>query len=65
LAGPTAHDALPGAPATTRELALALAGRPPGCRSRADRVTDAVLGHVVAGTQDAVGAVALGLALAP
>ncbi|MDZ7675979.1 MAG: peptidoglycan DD-metalloendopeptidase family protein [Acidimicrobiales bacterium] len=43
LYGPWAHDQLPGAPATTRELALALAGRAPGCRGTADRVLDAVL----------------------
>ena len=32
IASDTAHDALPGAPATARELALALGGRGPTCR---------------------------------
>jgi hypothetical protein len=65
LVGPSAHDELPGAPATTRELALAVSGRPPSCRSRPDRVADVVVGHTIASGQDLLGAVALGLALAP
>ena len=35
LAGPWAHSELPGADATTREIALALAGRGPTCRNLA------------------------------
>lgn len=47
LAGPTAHDALPGDPAVTRELQLALAGLPPECEGLADAVLDAVMPETV------------------
>jgi hypothetical protein len=65
LVGISAHDDLPGAPATTREIGLAVAGLPPTCRSRADSIADVVVGHSVAGAQDSLGAALLGLSLVP
>lgn len=47
LAGPAAHDALPGDPTVTRELRLALAGLPPQCEGLADAVLDAVMPETV------------------
>lgn len=47
LAGPRAHDALPGHAATTREVALALAGMAPGCRSPAEAIADAFLPELI------------------
>jgi hypothetical protein len=44
VSGPRAHDRLPGAAEATREIALAVAGRPPTCRSLADAATDLVVG---------------------
>ena len=60
LAGAHAHDALPGDPATTRELALAVAGEPPGCRGFVASVTDAFLPEAIGFAQNAalLGAVA-------
>lgn len=63
LVGVTAHDDLPGSPAATREIGLAVAGRPPSCRSTADRMVDQLVGHGVAGAHDAAGASLLALAL--
>ena len=37
----------PGDPRTTRELALALAGAPPGCRDLVEAVLDQVAGRVI------------------
>jgi len=45
--GVSAHDHLPESAATTRELALAIAGQPPTCATAADAVTDAVAGGLV------------------
>ena len=42
-----AHSDLPGDPRTTRELALALAGAPPGCRDVVEAVLDQVAGRVI------------------
>lgn len=47
LTGPTAHGRLPGDVATTRELQLALAGLPPGCRSAIDQVLDATVPELI------------------
>lgn len=58
---PDAHDALPASPDATRELALAIAGRPPTCESPADVALDVVAGQVVAQVTDGVG---LGVLLA-
>jgi hypothetical protein len=56
-----AHDRLPGDPATTRELALGLAGRPPGCRGLLDAAGDALwaegIGQVVVRAGLVLGAV--------
>lgn len=50
-AGALAHDALPRSPAATREVALAIAGAPPTCRSPADALVDAAVSLAVqAGT---------------
>lgn len=54
LHGPTAHDQLPADPRTTRELALALAGRPPTCRGAAGIVADAVVPEVLSSVQTAL-----------
>jgi hypothetical protein len=64
LSGVTAHDRLPGSPATTRAIALARAGRPPACVARTAQVRGVVTSHLLAGTEDAVG-LTLGLALPP
>lgn len=45
------HARLPGSPAATREIALALSGLPPTCRSLADAAADAVAGEVIAAGQ--------------
>ena len=50
-----AHDVLPGSPAATRELALALAGQPLSCRGLAHRLVDTVVGHGVGAAEDAAG----------
>jgi hypothetical protein len=63
LAGPTAHNDLPGSSEATREIGLAVAGLPPGCRSRPDRLADAVVGRGVGAAQDAAGASLLAAAL--
>ncbi len=55
LAGPSAHGDLPGASATTREVALAIAGRPPTCGSILDHVLDAAVPQVVSFAENAVG----------
>ncbi|MEY2569843.1 MAG: hypothetical protein QOE63_193 [Acidimicrobiaceae bacterium] len=41
------HGGLPGTPAASHEVALALAGLPPTCTSALDAVTDAVVSRVV------------------
>lgn len=63
VVGVTPHDDLPGSPAATREIALAVGGQPPGCRSTADRMIDQLVGHGVAGAHDAAGTSLLALAL--
>ena len=64
LFGPQAHDALPGHADTTRELALALDGRPPGCRGVGAQIADAFVPEAISFGQDAVvGPVALLFAL--
>jgi hypothetical protein len=47
LAGPAAHDRLPGDPAVTRELALGLAGAAPTCRSLRDAAVDIGVSEMV------------------
>ena len=50
----TDHDHLPSSPQATRELALALAGMPPTCRSLPDHVLDVVASETLARGVDAV-----------
>lgn len=58
LTGLSAHDDLPGSDAATRELTLALAGRPPGCQSFASAFSDQLAGQGISWLEDSVGAVA-------
>lgn len=52
LSGPRAHDALPADPAAHREIALALAGLPPTCRSLADALVDQATSETVSAVED-------------
>jgi hypothetical protein len=52
VAGRSAHGDLVGSDAATAEVALALAGRPPGCESWHDVVADVVTGHAVSAVED-------------
>lgn len=54
--GPTAHDDAPGLAATTRELALALDHRPPGCRGFGEAFRDELTGEAVSLATDGIGA---------
>lgn len=58
VSGLQAHDALPGSPEATRELALALAGAPPTCTSFRRAVTDQLTGQAISWGEDALGALA-------
>ncbi len=58
VTGLRAHDALPGSAEAARELALALAGRPPGCQSFASALGDQLAGQGISWVEDSVGAVA-------
>jgi hypothetical protein len=60
LVGPSAHGRLPGAPSTTREIALAVAGRPPTCSDSA--VVDAIVGEAVSFSLDMLGGAGVGSA---
>jgi pimeloyl-ACP methyl ester carboxylesterase len=55
------HDQLPGSAAATREIALALGGRPPTCRGLPDHVLDVITSETIARVEDAA---ALGLGYA-
>jgi hypothetical protein len=60
-----AHSDLPGDPRTTRELALALAGAPPGCRGLVDALLDQTAGRGISAVEDvAGGGIAAGLEVA-
>jgi hypothetical protein len=63
LAGPDAHSDLPGSPAVHRELALALAGRPPTCQRFGDALVDEVVGEGISYAEDLVGALGWGAAV--
>jgi pimeloyl-ACP methyl ester carboxylesterase len=57
----TDHDHLPSSPPATREIALALAGMAPTCRSLPDHLLDVITSETLARGADAVGlAVAYG-----
>jgi hypothetical protein len=47
MGGAHVHDQLPGDPATTREIALAVAGLPPTCRGLVQVATDLVVSETV------------------
>ncbi|MEX2292866.1 MAG: peptidoglycan DD-metalloendopeptidase family protein [Acidimicrobiales bacterium] len=51
-----AHDALPGSAPAARELALALAGRAPICRSVGGVLVDQILGEGISWAEDSLGA---------
>lgn len=53
--GVAAHADLPGDAATTRELQLGLAGRPPTCTGFADALADAVVPEVISAATHSVG----------
>lgn len=57
LTGLSAHSDLPGAPAATRELALALGGLPPGCQSFRAALLDQGMGEGISLLEDMAGAV--------
>ena len=56
VVGLSAHDELPAHATTTRELALALAGLPPGCRSIREALLDQGVGEGVSLLTDLAGA---------
>lgn len=58
LAGFHAHDQLPGSAEAARELALALAGLPPGCQSFRAALLDQVAGEAISWAEDTAGSVA-------
>jgi len=49
------HPLLPGAPAATREMALALAGMAPTCEALADAMVDVVVGGAISAAEDTAG----------
>ena len=59
LGGVGAHDQLPADPATTREIGLALAGRPPTCTGLVQGASDVLTSHLITRAEGG-----LGLALA-
>lgn len=59
LTGTSAHSDLPGSPAATRELALALAGLAPGCQSFGAALTDQAVGEGISLLEDLAGAAGL------
>ena len=63
LIGPSAHRDLPSSPPATRELALALAGLPPGCSSFAQALLDQGTGEAISFVEDLVGAVGLAVVI--
>ncbi len=65
LAGPTAHDRLPGSTEARREVALALAGEPPSCESFGEALLDGAAGEVIGAAEDALGSLAWGLTSRP
>ena len=57
VGGVDQHGDLPGSPAAHRELALALAGRPPTCQRPLAVAADAVAGRLITMAEDTAGAV--------
>lgn len=60
LTGLHAHDQLPGTPETTREVALAISGRPPTCRTLAQVSADLALSEGISWIEDVGSAGAAG-----
>ena len=56
LAGVGAHEALVADPSALREVALALADRPPTCETLADALVDRATGEAVSWAEDRFGA---------
>lgn len=56
LGGLSAHSDLPGSPGATRELALVLAGLPPGCQSFREALLDQGVGEAISLGEDLAGA---------
>jgi hypothetical protein len=54
VTGPRAHDRLPGSPEATREIALAVAGRGPTCRSLEDTLVDLVASERISRAESAL-----------
>jgi murein DD-endopeptidase MepM/ murein hydrolase activator NlpD len=54
----TDHSGLPGSEAARREVALAVAGRPPTCQSLGDMLTDTATSDAISTAEDAAGAAA-------
>ncbi|MBI2705135.1 MAG: peptidoglycan DD-metalloendopeptidase family protein [Actinobacteria bacterium] len=52
LSGLNAHDDLPGAAVTQREIALAVAGLPPTCRSFSQALADTITGESIDAVED-------------
>lgn len=50
-----AHDGLPRSEAAHREMALAMAGRPPTCESLGDVAADAFAGHLISAAEKGAG----------
>ena len=64
VSGLNAHGDLPGSAAAGRELALALAGRPPGCEGLPSALLDQVVGMGISHAEDTGSAALWGLVTA-
>jgi hypothetical protein len=60
LSGVRAHDRLPGSPAATREIALAVAGAPPTCRTLTEVAADAIVAQRIARLEAEAGLIVAG-----
>jgi pimeloyl-ACP methyl ester carboxylesterase len=56
LAGPSAHDEITSTPGVARELALALAGKPPTCEDLLEAITDSLNGRTIEGIEGTIAA---------
>lgn len=63
ISGVSAHDQLPGSVAATREVLLAVGGRPPSCRALHDVLVDLAVSDGIGLLEDTLGAHAAGAAL--
>jgi hypothetical protein len=60
VSGLRAHDRLPGSAAATREIALAVAGSPPTCRTFTEVAADEIVAQQIARTEARAGLVVAG-----